>query len=175
MNTVSSEARVGAIFMILLILVGGTILFMGGLPGRLGNQTYTIKAYFPNVHGLDRGAEVRMSGVKIGKVTDIALTTPPRYKGKPVEVQMEIKRDVILYDTDQFMIDQGEMLGGRSVSVRRSEGLPGSNLALAKSPETENTGVGGYADLPDTARELMEDARSIAKGLNTMVSSRENQ
>ena len=175
MNIVSSEARVGAIFLILLIFVGGTILFMGGLPGRLGNRAYTMKAYFANVHGLDRGGEVRMSGVKIGKVTEIALTAPPRHKGKPVEVQMQIKRDVILYDTDLFTVDQAEMLGARSVTVRRSEGLPGSNLALAQNPETDNTGAGGLAGLPDTARELMNDARGIAKGINTMVSSRENQ
>ena len=53
---------------------GATVLLMMVLSQGLFQNTETYKARFSDVTGVAKGDDVRMSGVKVGTVTDVAVT-----------------------------------------------------------------------------------------------------
>ena len=156
----STDAKVGTIFVLLTIVVAGTVLFMGGPLIRFRNETYRIKVFFADVNGLERGADVRTSGVKIGRVKAILLPSGSPYKGKPVQVILEIEKGVALYSTDEFITDQADILGGRFVSVHRVAQTDTPRTLLEDDGVTANSGTGGYAGLAEETQGLMAEART---------------
>lgn len=64
-------------FVGLFVLVGvAAIAYLAiviGAGNLVGSDTYTVRARFTNVGGLNRGANVVISGVTVGKVEDIVL------------------------------------------------------------------------------------------------------
>jgi phospholipid/cholesterol/gamma-HCH transport system substrate-binding protein len=73
MNSRSSELAVG----IFVLIFGAALFFLAmkvsGLAGSNLRDAYTMTATFDNVNGLKPRAKVTMSGVTIGRVTDITL------------------------------------------------------------------------------------------------------
>jgi len=70
----SSEFKVGIFVIVGMAILSYILINIGEWPffGET-KRTYTIEAGFSNVVGLSRGAEVVLSGVKIGEVQDIRL------------------------------------------------------------------------------------------------------
>jgi phospholipid/cholesterol/gamma-HCH transport system substrate-binding protein len=88
-NTSSQKLRLG------LFVILGTILFIAGvyLIGQRQNmfkKTFTISAYFQNVNGLQKGNNVRYSGIDIGTVKDINMIQDSKIK-----VDMSIDEKII--------------------------------------------------------------------------------
>ena len=73
MNSRSSELAVG----VFVLIFGAALFFLAmkvsGLAGSNLRDAYTMTATFDNVNGLKPRAKVTMSGVTIGRVTDITL------------------------------------------------------------------------------------------------------
>ena len=173
----STDAKVGAIFVLLAVSIAGTVLFLGGPLTRFRDETYRIKVFFADVNGLERGADVRTAGVKIGRVKTIMLPAGSPYKGKPVAAVLEIQKGIALYSTDQFVTDQGDVLGGRYISIRRTEDATIPRTLLQDGSETANSGTGGFAALSDQAGGLMADARATMAAVRATISDpyREDQ
>jgi phospholipid/cholesterol/gamma-HCH transport system substrate-binding protein len=68
MNQRAIEIRVGALILVAVTLVGAFVAVVGGLSLQ---PTITVNVSFQNPGGLVAGAPVRISGVKVGKVSDI--------------------------------------------------------------------------------------------------------
>jgi len=96
-NTSSQKLRLGAFVII------GTILFIAGvyLIGQrqdMFKKTFTISAYFQNVNGLQRGNNVRYSGIDIGTVKDINMINDSTIKIDMIldeKIIKHIKKDAI--------------------------------------------------------------------------------
>lgn len=86
-SIVWSELKLGIVGVATLAMATTLILAVGGQGGFFW-QRYPLKARFDNAQGLKSGAVVRLSGMDVGKVTNIA------FAGAQVEVQMEISKDV---------------------------------------------------------------------------------
>src|SRR3989338_285265 len=128
-----SDLKVGVItFLGLLILFLG-ITFAGGDKGLLFKKVSTVQARLADVGGLKKGASVTMSGMVIGKVTDIAFVDGEDGKAVPVgggngvrpheknqiEVTMEIRSEIrkrVKTDAVPAVRTQG-MLGDRYVDI----------------------------------------------------------
>jgi phospholipid/cholesterol/gamma-HCH transport system substrate-binding protein len=72
MNERTMAFRVGVAVISAIILAVILTMTFGGLPSLL-EKTYTLHVKFPTVSGLTVGAPVRISGIRIGEVTNIAL------------------------------------------------------------------------------------------------------
>jgi phospholipid/cholesterol/gamma-HCH transport system substrate-binding protein len=79
-----SELKIG-IITIVAIVMAATLIFMLSGEGGFFWQRYPVKTMFDNIAGLKSGAPVRVAGVEVGAVSDIAFV------GDRVEVTMEIK------------------------------------------------------------------------------------
>ncbi|MEI6502307.1 MAG: MlaD family protein, partial [Armatimonadota bacterium] len=113
----SAEAKVGLFFLIALVLVGTIALYLGDFWVRA--RSYPVTAYFENVQGLPSGAEVRFAGVRVGRVTSVNLEPSPKHPRRPAAVKMDVFHDTILYNDDEFIVQQSALLGDKYVEVKR--------------------------------------------------------
>ena len=68
MSQRSMEVKVGALILVSLALLAGFVVVMGGMSLE---PTYRVYVDFDNPGGLQSGAPIRISGVKVGRVTAI--------------------------------------------------------------------------------------------------------
>jgi phospholipid/cholesterol/gamma-HCH transport system substrate-binding protein len=88
-NTNSQKLRLGSFVLI------GTILFIAGvyLIGQrqdMFKKTFTLSSYFQNVNGLQKGNNVRYSGINIGTVKNIVMIND-----STIKVEMSIEEKII--------------------------------------------------------------------------------
>ena len=112
------ETIVGA----LVLLVAGVFVFYAfAKSDRSGPNGYEISARFDRIDGLKRGADVTVSGVKVGSVTGFDLDR----KTYEAEVRMMVSSSVSLpLDTNAKVVSES-LLGGMVVILE-----PGSETKM---------------------------------------------
>jgi phospholipid/cholesterol/gamma-HCH transport system substrate-binding protein len=112
MSQRSIEVKVGALILVALGLLGAFVVVMGGLSFE---PAMTVNVSFQNPGGLQTGAPVRISGVKVGRVSAIefrgGMIDPATGKPEPViRAVAEIEKrysDAIRQDSRWFVTSQG--------------------------------------------------------------------
>jgi len=174
-KSMSPETKVGLLFFLVLLLVGATAAFLGDWVGRL--SSYQIVVHFADVKGLQPGADVKLAGVRIGKVTHVALAPSAKFPDQPVGVQLAINRRVALYDSDKFFIEQATLLGESFVSVRRMPASKEGRRPLKRlkvGMEIAGSGTAGFSALPDTVERVMKQAELAVAGARATYFSEYN-
>lgn len=105
------EAILGAV--VLLIAVSFLIFSYMTLGITLSTPGYPIKAVFSKVGGLQRGADVRISGIKVGTVTNQTLD-PVVFTAT---IHMNIKTDVHLPSDTVVSIANDGLFGSKYVRL----------------------------------------------------------
>ena len=90
MKKSTNEISVGIFVLIGLLCVGYLTIKLGQME-LLGNDYYLINAQFDNVSGLRPGAQVEMSGVKIGQVNSITLDQKTLFAIVSLKIQNSLK------------------------------------------------------------------------------------
>lgn len=105
----SAEIKIGimitvslVILCILIIATSGTYLFQKG---------YTIKVYFDYVSGLDAGSPVRLAGMEVGEVKDLALVD------KKIEVTLKLKSTAKIRSDSIATINTLGIVGEKYVEI----------------------------------------------------------
>src|SRR4051812_10095754 len=89
-----SELRVGLFVLIAIVVLIFLILNASGDINPFARKLH-LRAQFPNADGLRSGAEVRLAGVKVGKVDDIKLLPPSDQPNAPkVEARLAIDNTI---------------------------------------------------------------------------------
>ncbi len=78
---------------------------------------YTIKADFADAAGLTSDNEVRVAGIKVGKVDSVKLAPPIHGYSDRVRVTMEIKSGIKLGDVSEAEIKLKTLLGAKFVDI----------------------------------------------------------
>ncbi|MBO6607483.1 MlaD family protein [Psychroserpens sp.] len=108
-----------------LFVTLGTIIFVVavyliGQRQNMFNKTFTISSYFQNVNGLQRGNNVRYSGIDIGTVKDIIMIND-----STIQVDMNIQEKIITH------------IKKNAIATIGSDGLVGNmivNIVPGKGP-----------------------------------------
>lgn len=140
---------VGIASVLLLGLLTGFAFAVGLF--RLLEDTYTVHAEFDDAAGLKGGNEVRLAGVKVGRVAGIAV----QHDHGTVIVTMEINRGVELGDTTTAEIALGTLLGAKLVRLEWDAAESGSLLEGSCGPGEE--GERCHDGAPLIPRELAGD------------------
>lgn len=146
----SPAAQVGLFVLIGLVLIAALLIhFSKGVSFWRSGRTILISA--GNVGGLAVGAPVNMSGVRIGSVEDISLSSD----GRRVAIRCRIEKPVTIFGDARFEIEQSGFLGDQFVAI-----IPTKNAAPPLQDGAEVIAVDPF--------NLQEAARS-AVGLMTRL------
>ncbi|MBE8949468.1 MAG: MCE family protein [Quinella sp. 3Q1] len=107
----SVEAKVGAFTVGGLMLLGGAAAGLGDFHIG-GSDDYTLYAGFKQVVGLQQQSDVRLSGVLVGKVTQITT------EGTGVTVTMAINEDAKIPKQSKVMITSSGVMGEKFINFQ---------------------------------------------------------
>lgn len=100
------EIKAGIIIIASLMILSGFIVLIGG--SQLFDKFDVYYIQVMNASGLEIGAQVRLGGVRVGRVLDIKAPDKP---GEPVSVEIGIKRGTVLYKGTKALISQVGFVG----------------------------------------------------------------
>lgn len=120
------KRRTVPLFKIGLFVVSGFIvllvfIFYIGSQEKLFSRTTKIHARFTTVSGLKSGAQVQLSGIAIGSVTDIYL---PKAPGDPVRVTFKVldRAMPLIRTNSRAVISTEGLIGEKIVTIEPGEG-----------------------------------------------------
>lgn len=109
-NTIT-EVLVGAAVM--AVAVGFFLYASNSTGGGPSGGSYALSASFRSADGISVGSEVRLAGVQVGTVTEMALN-PQTFRA---ETTFTIRDDVELPDDSAIAISSEGLLGGNFVEI----------------------------------------------------------
>jgi phospholipid/cholesterol/gamma-HCH transport system substrate-binding protein len=125
----AAETAIGAV---VVLAAAGFLLYAGQATGfRAAPDTYPLAASFRSVEGVAVGTDVRLAGIKVGTVSNLALDVE-RYEAR---VTMTIDRALQIPEDSDIRVAQEGLLGGSYLEI-----TPGaSDFMLSAGDEILNT------------------------------------
>jgi len=148
------EQRIGAFFIVGLVLLFAAIELTLGL--GLLHSRWTLYATFRDVQGLDKGADVRLAGIRAGRVDEM------RIENGRVVVKMAIDRGVAVKKDSVARLDFRALSGERFVAL--SLGTP-TAAAAVPGDTIEGETPAGFADVVDQLSGVAESVTALADSL----------
>ena len=159
---ISREFKVGA-FTLAGLLVLGLVVFMIGEERKLFETKLEYKAKFEEVQGLRRGSPVRMGGVDIGTVTEVAYGAVA--EDKQIRVHMAVVRD------------ESRRIRQDSVATIENKGLLGDKMIVITVGNQKLPQIPEGGDIPskegDDMTALMGKLGSITGQVEKVVNNLE--
>jgi phospholipid/cholesterol/gamma-HCH transport system substrate-binding protein len=159
----TNEQRIGIFFIVGLILLFVAVELTLGL-GVL-EKRYTLYANFRDVQGLDPGADVRLAGMKAGRVDGVRIENGLVRVTMNIDQSFEVKKDSVA------RLDFRALSGDRFVSVslgtptaKRAE--PGDTIE-GETPASFTDVVDKLAVVADSVTDLMGDLDRSSERLLT--------
>ena len=153
--------RFGIFAAVALALLG---LLYNTMRNGVGGGTTGYSAVFSNVSGLSTGDDVRVAGVRVGKVTDIAIVP------QGAKVDFELAKDQPILANTSLVMRYQNLLGQRYLSMvqpaQRGRALPaGATVPVTRtSPGFDLTELlNGFRPLLDTLRPA--DVNALAESV----------
>lgn len=115
------QARLGLVVLLGLLSAVG-IMFVIGSQNSLFADTFSVRATFNQVAGLQNGASVFYNGISVGRVESVRLPSAP---GEPITVTMAINDDArpLIREDSRALIQTDGLVGNVIVSL--TDGSPG--------------------------------------------------
>lgn len=149
--TDTREALIGATVLAALVLLLAVNAADSGVEHR--DDTYRLRAVFPQAAGLTAGAEVRLAGIPIGRVADQQLGTDYQ-----AHVVMEVRDSFAIPEDSAAVIETDGLLGAKYVEIHPG----GAEDMLGNGDRVEYTQ--GALVLEDLLARILEQARSAQTG-----------
>ncbi len=153
----------------IFILIGVSILvlivFLIGDKKSLFSSTFEVKAYFSDIQGLRSGATVRLSGIDVGRVSNVRIVDD---SSASVEVTMSLVEDIkkfIRTDTEAAVETEG-LVGNKVVVLKignkNSERVYNGGTIKAKEPLS-------FSAIIEETQGIMEYTKQMTKDLSEIV------
>jgi phospholipid/cholesterol/gamma-HCH transport system substrate-binding protein len=163
----SAETKVGIMTAIaIIILVIGTLL-IGKFAGF--GKTYTIKAYFDFVSGIEKGAPVRLGGVKVGIVKEINIV--PTHKPS-IELELRVSKLAMIHSNARVFISTMGLMGEKYVEIY--EGTPGTPLLVNGDSLTGQNPL-QMEDLLASSKQITEALTKTLQAISDVISKEETK
>ncbi|PTM03260.1 MAG: MCE family protein [Bacteroidetes bacterium] len=158
-TTEAQKVRLG-IFVIVGTLLFVTAVYFIGQRQNMFEKTFTLSAYFQNVNGLQKGNNVRYSGIDIGTVKDISMLND-----SIIKVEMAIEEKIITHiKTDAIAaIGSDGLVGNMIINI-----VPGkkSSAPVIKNGDTiESYSKIGADDILSTLGSSTENIAILSSDL----------
>ncbi|WP_308992854.1 MlaD family protein [Mariniflexile litorale] len=152
------------------LVIIGTILFIAGvyLIGQRSNmfkKTFTISAFFQNVNGLQKGNNVRYSGIEIGTVKDIIMIND-----STIKVDMNIEEKIISHIKKNAIATIGSdgLVGNMIINIVPNKG---SSKVISNGDVIKSYSKIGADDILSTLSVTNENAAILTADLLKITNS----
>jgi len=156
------EFRVGFVVILALIIFVSAILWIQGY--RFGKNNYKVSVLFDEVGSLAKGDPVMVSGIRKGKVYDLALTE------SGVKVILILSNDVILKEDAAITVKNIGLMGERFIAVRPGKGDRDYNLNVPIRGSYDT----GIPQVMGMMGEMIDELRNLVHSLKNSIASDEN-
>jgi phospholipid/cholesterol/gamma-HCH transport system substrate-binding protein len=176
MNQRAIEVRVGALILTAMALIGAFIVVMGGLSFA---PTNTVYVSFQNPGGLVAGAPVRISGVKVGKVSEIefvgGLDGRPGHSDALIRVTAKIEKRYAgaVHDDARWFVTAQGVIGEPFLAVdpgtrERPVLRDGAEVRGVSPPQLDLLLSEGYELLHRAYRGLTDNEKKIGETFDSL-------
>lgn len=157
-----NEVKVGVIVTAGIAVLIALYWFLGGLGMRA--STYPLNAVFPSVQRLDKGAMVRMAGVKIGVVLETGLTKDNRAK-----VTLLIDNGISIAKDSIARVTTGAFIGEYYVDV-----TAGKSHRFLKPGDMIRTETFAQPDeILQQVSDILGELQKSTEGVNALLGDKE--
>jgi phospholipid/cholesterol/gamma-HCH transport system substrate-binding protein len=163
----NSEAKVGLTAILGLSLLIAIVLYLSGV--NFGTGGYRVNAVFSHVNGLKTGNTVNYSGVYIGTVSAIIITS------QGIQVEMLIDSDVKIPQGSKFTINSDGLLGEQHINVIPNRAALENKLYMVANDLTYGQSPVGIDTVMDMSSETMEEIRKAVVSLNEIIGDKNVQ
>jgi phospholipid/cholesterol/gamma-HCH transport system substrate-binding protein len=180
----SIEVKVGVVILVSLGILAAFVLVMGGLSFE---KMFAVYVDFDNPGGLQAGAPVRIAGVKVGSVKELAFLggklDPKTGRRTLVRAKLAIEEKVrpAIHDNADFYVTTQGVLGEQYLAIDPGTGErpmlaedtivkgidpPRLDLFLAKAYDLLDTTVNGIRNNKELINDLAVNTAGLLKGMN---------
>lgn len=160
----STQLRAGIFFLIGLISLASLVLYFGRFSQWTHNH-YTITVEYTNANGLLKGADVLLSGARIGEVKKPPVILPSM---KGVSVELSIDKSVKIPKKSLFSIGSSGLLGDRFVTVTIDENAEITDV-LAPNAVVQGQRESNLADLEEQIGEILPKVNQVVGNISTIT------
>lgn len=177
MNKKSKEVEVGVFVIFGFIFLTLILFFVSGV--YLFRSGYTIDVLYGYVSILNKGAPVRMAGVKVGEISSVKLFYDEGKQQSRVRIKLFIEKGVEIRENYQFTIRGTHILSEPHIEITPK---PGNFPVLHKGDVVEGSDLVSVESLIEKAHEIMSqladvmgkfkadvDGEGTVKDLKTMI------
>jgi phospholipid/cholesterol/gamma-HCH transport system substrate-binding protein len=129
---------------------------------------YTFDVMFEYVSILDRGAPVRMAGVRVGEVSKVNLVYDETKQKNCVKVKLFIAKGVEIRENYNFTVRGAHVLGEPHVEITPKSG---NFPAVHKGALIQGTSLVEMEELFDQAQDVLKTVSSLSGELDTSFAS----
>ncbi len=156
------EVKAGITIIASLAILTAFVVLIGG--SRLLEKTDVYYVRLMNAAGLETGSLVKLGGVKVGTVVDVKEPDGP---GKPVTIELAVRKGLPLYKGTKALVSQTGMVGDifllLSVESATNERLkPGGDIPSQESVD--------LAHVMARMDELLQSVDTVAKNVDALFS-----
>lgn len=161
----SNEQRIGLFFLIGLVLLAAVVELTIGL--GLFRRRYTLYADFRDVQGLDRGADVRLAGLRAGRVDDMWIDGDHVRVALGVDGGLTVRRDAVA--RLDFRALSGERFVALTLGTPTAPSAEPGDVLAGETPASFADAVDQLAHLAQTIDELASTLDAEAGRLLTSL------
>lgn len=145
----------------------GFILYIVAENQKYFEKKYSVYMHLPNAEGLNSGAFVALSGIKIGVVGKMKINAELEQLGITIELKIEEAYTKYITTSSVAMIKTMGILGDKYVDV--TIGKPGEEVLQPGDYIKSNPGIDPYEFLDD-ASEMINDLKTTLNNIGTITS-----
>lgn len=158
MKKKSNEVEVGIFVILGFVFLTLVLFFVSGV--YLFRPGYSVNVLYEYVSILNKGAPVRMAGVKIGEVSAVSLFHDPAKSKTRVRIKLFIEKGVEIRENYEFSIRGTHILSEPHIEITPK---PGDFRVLRKGDTVEGVALVAVEALIDRAHEIMSQLAATLK------------
>ncbi len=153
------------IFVLLGLAVVAALVIQFGRLGEGFQSSYLIRVQFPDASGIYRGAEVLMSGARIGRVAASPQLMPDQ---SGVLVDLSIQGKTKIASSSRFMIGSSGLLGDKFVHVLPPP-LEQQTEFLAPNATVKGEREASLDELTQDGKRVLEELKVAATSIRELI------
>mgnify|MGYP002346295014 CR=1 FL=1 len=167
-----SEARyawVGGTLIALFLALSAGIYWLSGASDNLPTSRYTVYFQKQSLEGLQIGSEVRMRGIKVGRVADYSILADP---ARGVRVLLEVDARIPVLEGAVAEVNRKLVTGIAGVDIinTRSNGAPLTRLPPGERYPVIAEGVPEIARMTSVLEDLGSNGGEALERINRLLS-----